>query len=62
MSSQFDLHEYHGGVPELAARRHVTAIVPVVEQALREAGVDRDEIDAIAVTQGPGSLVHWSWE
>ena len=39
VSSQFDLHECHGGVvPELAARRHVTAIVPVVEQALREAG------------------------
>jgi N6-L-threonylcarbamoyladenine synthase len=41
-------------VPELAARRHVTAIVPVVERALREAEVDRDDIDAIAVTQGPG--------
>jgi N6-L-threonylcarbamoyladenine synthase len=55
VSSQFDVHECHGGVvPELAARRHVTAIVPVVEQALREAGVDRDVIDAIAVTQGPG--------
>src|SRR5215210_5107625 len=55
VSSQFDLHECHGGVvPELAARRHVTAIVPVVEQALQEAGVDRDDIDAIAVTQGPG--------
>src|SRR5215217_429478 len=55
VSSQFDLHECHGGVvPELAARRHVTAIVPVVEQALLEAGVDRDDLDAIAVTQGPG--------
>jgi N6-L-threonylcarbamoyladenine synthase len=55
VSSQFDLHECHGGVvPELAARRHVTAIVPVVEQALEEAGVDCDDLDAIAVTQGPG--------
>jgi N6-L-threonylcarbamoyladenine synthase len=55
VSSQFELHECHGGVvPELAARRHVTAIVPVVEQALRKAGVDRDDLDAIAVTQGPG--------
>ena len=55
VSSQFELHECHGGVvPELAARRHVTAIVPVVEQALREADVDRDDLDAIAVTQGPG--------
>ena len=55
VSSQFDLHTAHGGVvPELAARRHVTAIVPVVERALRDAGVDRDDLDAIAVTQGPG--------
>ncbi len=55
VSSQFDLHKAHGGVvPELAARRHVTAIVPVVEQALRDADVDRDDLDAIAVTQGPG--------
>lgn len=55
VSSQFDLHRAHGGVvPELAARRHVTAIVPVVAQALRDAGVGRDDLDAIAVTQGPG--------
>ena len=55
VSSQFDLHRAHGGVvPELAARRHVTAIIPVVEQALRDAGIDRDDIDAIAVTRGPG--------
>jgi N6-L-threonylcarbamoyladenine synthase len=55
VSSQFDLHRAHGGVvPELAARRHVTSIVPVVEQALQDAGVARDELDAIAVTQGPG--------
>jgi N6-L-threonylcarbamoyladenine synthase len=55
VSSQFDLHECHGGVvPELAARRHVTAIVPVVAQALREAAVDRNDLDAIAVTEGPG--------
>ncbi|MBA3450995.1 MAG: tRNA (adenosine(37)-N6)-threonylcarbamoyltransferase complex transferase subunit TsaD [Chloroflexia bacterium] len=55
VSSQFDIHRGHGGVvPELAARRHVTAIVPVVEQALHEAGIDREDLDAIAVTQGPG--------
>ncbi len=55
ISSQFDIHRAHGGVvPELAARRHVTAIVPVVDQALRDAGVDRRDLDAIAVTQGPG--------
>ena len=55
VSSQIELHRVHGGVvPELAARRHVTAIVPVVNLALREAGVERDALDAIAVTQGPG--------
>jgi N6-L-threonylcarbamoyladenine synthase len=55
VSSQFEIHRAHGGVvPELAARRHVTAIVPVVEEALREAGIERGDIDAVAVTQGPG--------
>lgn len=55
VSSQFDLHRSHGGVvPELAARRHVTAIVPVVQQAIAEAAIEREDIDAIAVTQGPG--------
>ena len=55
VSSQFDIHRPHGGVvPELAARRHVTAIIPVVEAALHDAGIDRGAIDAVAVTQGPG--------
>ncbi len=55
VSSQFDLHRAHGGVvPELAARRHVTAIVPVIEAAFRESGIEREDLDAIAVTQGPG--------
>ena len=55
VSSQFEIHREHGGVvPELAARRHVTAIVPVVEAAIREAGIEREDLDAIAVTQGPG--------
>jgi N6-L-threonylcarbamoyladenine synthase len=55
VSSQMDVHQPHGGIiPELAARRHVLAIVPVVNAALREAGVDRDDLDAVAVTQGPG--------
>lgn len=55
VSSQFEIHRAHGGVvPELAARRHVTAIVPVVEAALREAGIEREDIDVVAVTQGPG--------
>ena len=55
IASQVALHHAHGGVvPELAARQHVTAIVPVVERALAEAGLTRRRIDAIAVTVGPG--------
>ncbi len=48
-----DVHRIFGGVvPEIASRAHLTAIVPVVEQALRDAGVDG--IDAVAVTNAPG--------
>jgi N6-L-threonylcarbamoyladenine synthase len=55
VSSQIELHRAHGGVvPELAARAQLTAIIPVVEEALAEAEVGLDEIDAIAVTRGPG--------
>lgn len=55
VASQIELHGEHGGVvPELAARAQLTAIVPVVEEALRQAGTGLDEIDAIAVTRGPG--------
>ncbi|MGH2561710.1 MAG: tRNA (adenosine(37)-N6)-threonylcarbamoyltransferase complex transferase subunit TsaD [Thermomicrobiales bacterium] len=55
ISSQIALHQAHGGVvPELAARGHLTAIIPVVELALDEAGIGRGAIDAIAVTRGPG--------
>ncbi|HET9015159.1 MAG TPA: tRNA (adenosine(37)-N6)-threonylcarbamoyltransferase complex transferase subunit TsaD [Thermomicrobiaceae bacterium] len=53
--SQIDLHERYGGVvPELASRRHITMIVPAVELALEQAGVSRDDLDAVAVTEGPG--------
>lgn len=55
ISSQIALHRTHGGVvPELAARGQVTAIAPVVETALQEAGVKSEDIDAVAVTNGPG--------
>lgn len=55
VSSQIALHQSHGGVvPELAARGHIRAIIPVVETALAEAGIGRREIDAVAVTEGPG--------
>lgn len=55
IASQVDIHKKYGGVvPELAAREHVMSIAPVVRQAFEEAGVHYHEIDAIAVTQGPG--------
>ncbi len=50
-----DVHQVFGGVvPELASRAHLTAIEPVVDRALAEAGITLDGIDAIAVTAGPG--------
>ena len=55
IASQVDLHAQYGGVfPELASRAHVEAIAPVVEQALHNAHVGWDDLDAIAVTYGPG--------
>lgn len=55
IASQIALHQAHGGVvPELAARGHVTAIVPVIDNALAEAGVTKSDLDVIAVTAGPG--------
>jgi N6-L-threonylcarbamoyladenine synthase len=55
VSSQAAVHAPYGGVvPELASRHHVENIVPVVRQALREAGRELGEMDAYAVTQGPG--------
>ena len=53
--SQIDVHSKFGGVvPELASRRHVEAIIPVIEEALTVANLSLDEIQGIAVTQGPG--------
>jgi tRNA N6-adenosine threonylcarbamoyltransferase len=55
VASQIAIHSPYGGVvPELASREHLRAIVPVVEAALREAGVSMQDLDAIAVTEGPG--------
>ena len=55
VSSQIATHQPYGGVvPELASREHLRAIVPVVRQALAQAGKSYESIDAIAVTQGPG--------
>ena len=53
--SQIDLHELYGGVvPEIASRAHMEACDRVIDQALREAGMRLEEIDALAVTRGPG--------
>jgi N6-L-threonylcarbamoyladenine synthase len=55
IASQVHLHERFGGVvPEVAARAHVEALNPLLEEALAEAGVGFGEIDAVAVTTGPG--------
>lgn len=55
VSSQIESHKRFGGVvPEVASRHHVERITYVIDDALTEAGVTMDEIDAIAVTEGPG--------
>ncbi len=55
ISSQIELHRPYGGVvPELASRQHLEVIHPLLEQTLAEAGVSLSDLDAIAVTQGPG--------
>jgi N6-L-threonylcarbamoyladenine synthase len=55
VASQMDLHAEYGGVfPELASREHVKAIYAIVEQALNQAHLNIRDMDAIAVTQGPG--------
>ncbi|MDD5697361.1 MAG: tRNA (adenosine(37)-N6)-threonylcarbamoyltransferase complex transferase subunit TsaD [Victivallaceae bacterium] len=57
VASQIARHAAHGGVvPELAAREHLTAARPVLKSALREAGVGLRELDAVAVTNGPGLM------
>lgn len=57
VASQIDLHEQFGGVvPELACRRHIDVILPVIDEALQAANVTLDEIDLIAVAYGPGLI------
>lgn len=57
VSSQISIHQKYGGVvPELASRKHLEAIVPVVKEALEIAKVTLKDIQAIAVTQGPGLI------
>lgn len=55
VASQMDIHARYGGVfPEVASRQHVLSIMPVVQSALAKAHLTMQDIDAIAVTQGPG--------
>jgi N6-L-threonylcarbamoyladenine synthase len=55
VASQIDIHKKYGGVvPELASREHLRQIVPVVREALSQAKLQLHDLDAIAVTQGPG--------
>ena len=55
VSSQIDLHARFGGVvPEVASRAHVERIVPVIVEAMGEAGIEGRDLDAVAATYGPG--------
>ena len=55
IASQADLHAQYGGVfPEVASRKHIEMIYPVVDQAMREAFIGFDDLNCIAVTRGPG--------
>lgn len=56
IASQQVHEEYGGVVPELASRAHQQNIVPVVDAALRRAGIDRKQLSAIAFTRGPGLI------
>jgi N6-L-threonylcarbamoyladenine synthase len=55
IASQIEIHALYGGVvPELASRHHLTAAVPVLRAAVEAAGIGLDELDGLAVTEGPG--------
>lgn len=57
ISSQDSVHHPFGGVvPELASRKHIEAIVPVVNESILKSGIDKKQIDAVAATQGPGLI------
>ena len=57
IASQVDLHKIYGGVvPEIASRKHIEAIYGLADQALAEAKLTRDDIDAVAVTYAPGLI------
>jgi N6-L-threonylcarbamoyladenine synthase len=57
VSSQVDLHARYGGVvPEIASRAHLDVVLPVIDQALADAGIAAERVDAVAATVGPGLI------
>jgi N6-L-threonylcarbamoyladenine synthase len=57
ISSQSDIHTRYGGiVPELASRRHIEMIIPVVDEAMKQAGISFNDLSAVAVCNGPGLI------
>jgi len=57
ISSQIKIHNKYGGVvPEIASRKHMEYIIPVIDQALNESGTKLDQLSGIAVTYGPGLI------
>ena len=57
VASQAELHARYGGVvPEVASRRHLELVTPVIREALTEAGASLDDVDRVAVTRGPGLI------
>lgn len=57
VASQVDIHaEYGGVVPEIASRKHLESVIPVIDRALDEAGVSLADIEGLAVTRGPGLI------
>jgi N6-L-threonylcarbamoyladenine synthase len=57
VSTQAEIHAVYGGVvPELASRHHIENIVPVIRKAMQDAGMEYAELDAVAVTRGPGLI------
>jgi tRNA N6-adenosine threonylcarbamoyltransferase len=57
VASQAELHARYGGVvPEVASRRHLELVTPVIEQALRDAGATLEDVETVAVTAGPGLI------
>ena len=57
IASSAEMHAIYGGVvPEIASRKHVEAIVPLVDEAIKQAGVAKTDLDAVAVTYAPGLI------